>query len=64
MTLRNRLYNWVFGVKRYRGNGCRNVGVLPDGCITKYDWDKPVTYVTRRYSLKELFEELRKEGRV
>jgi len=64
MTLRNRLHNWVLGVKRYRGKGCRNVGVLPNGQIVKYDWSKPMTYVTKRYSIKELLEELRKEGRV
>jgi hypothetical protein len=51
MTIQNRFYNWVHGVKRYRGKSCKNVGMLRGmehqlDVFVKYDWGKPMTYVT------------------
>lgn len=52
MTLRNRIYNWWYGIKRYRGKGCRNCGLRGD-CIVKYDWSRPIVYQSRRYDIKD-----------
>lgn len=46
MTIRNRLYNWWYGIKRYKGKYCRNVGRYKDR-IVKYDWSKPTMYVSK-----------------
>lgn len=39
MTIKNKIYNLWHGVKRYRGKGCKNVGIMRDKeTMVKYDW--------------------------
>jgi hypothetical protein len=54
MTLKNKFFNWQHGVKRYKGKGCNNVGVRT-GEITKYDWSKPITFVTKPFDVDYWF---------
>lgn len=55
MSIHNRLYNWWHGVKRLRQFGCRNIGVMANrDTFVTYDWSKPTTYRSRRYSFEEL----------
>ena len=61
MTIWNKIYNWLHRVKRYNGKGCRNVAIVAytryGTVIKKYDWSKPITYVS-----KEAAAWLRKES--
>lgn len=50
MSIRNRFYNWRYGIKRYKGKGCKNTGVRGQ-YIVKYDWSKPMKYTTKNYYL-------------
>lgn len=55
MRLHNKVHNWLNGVKRYRGKGCRNVGTMRRGQETayvKYDWDKPFVYQSPMYEYR------------
>lgn len=54
MSLKNRLFNWIHGIKRVNQKGCRNVGKMTrfnkgKQVITKYDWSKSIQYTTKPY---------------
>lgn len=61
MSIRNRIYNWLHRVKHYNGKGCRNAAIVAytkyGTVITKFDWSKPITFVS-----KEAAAWLRKES--
>ena len=50
MTRKNKLFNKEFNVKRLRRKDCRNVGYYKNSIenyiVSKYDWSKPMTYIT------------------
>ena len=49
--IKNKLYNWKWGVKPYNKKGCVNCGVNKFGDIVKYDWNKPIQFTTRKIKL-------------
>lgn len=54
MTVKNKIYNWLHRVKRLYRKGCRNCGIVyfeDELAIVKYDWSKPVTFVTKPIKL-------------
>jgi hypothetical protein len=55
MKLRNKLYNWFFGVKRLRSRGCHNAGTQGT-LIVPYDWNKPMSYMTKTFVFKPSFK--------
>lgn len=45
--MKNKFYNWIHGVKRVRTKGARNCGITRKGNLVRYDWNKPMEWVSR-----------------
>lgn len=46
MTLKNKLYNWWYKVKKIKTKGFINAGereIRQGTAIVKYDWSKPIS---------------------
>lgn len=58
MSIKNRIFNKLYRVKRVRQKGCENVGRITrwnkfEDQVVKYDWSKPFKFTTRTYSMKD-----------
>lgn len=52
MTIKNKIFNFIHGIKRYRGKGCKNIGLRQwkgNYYLVQFDWSKPWAYETKKY---------------
>ncbi len=50
--IHNKIYNWWYGIKPLKGDGCYNVGVDRQGCIVKMDWGQRFEYLSPKIGFK------------
>lgn len=52
MTLKNKLYNWWYKVKKIKTKGFINAGereIRQETAIVKYDWSKPTSFFIKGF---------------